>query len=102
MAFQNSSMARMAGAQMRLELGEGHFDRIEVGAVGRQKHEPGASVANGLFGGRTFVSGQIVQDDDVALLQGWDELGAHVGLEDRPVRRRVDDPWRGQAPQAVR
>jgi hypothetical protein len=45
------------------------------------------------------VGGQIVQDDDVALLQRGDELGAHVGLEDRPVDRRVDDPRRGQAPQ---
>jgi hypothetical protein len=27
---------------MRLEFGEGHFDRIEVGAVRRQKHESGA------------------------------------------------------------
>ena len=27
-------------AQMRLELGECHFDWIEVGAVGRQEQEP--------------------------------------------------------------
>src|ERR1700678_4820108 len=27
----------------------------------------------------------------VGLLQRGDELGAHVGLEDRPVHRRVDD-----------
>ena len=42
------------------------------------------------------MSGQIVQDDDVALLQRGEELGAHVGLEDRPVHRRVDDPRCGQ------
>jgi transposase InsO family protein len=33
--------------------------------------------------GRAFVGGQIVQDDDVALVQRRDELAAHVGLEDR-------------------
>ena len=95
-------MVRMAAvsAQVRLEFGEGHFDGIEVGAVGRQKQQPSASLADGLFGGRAFVGGQIVQDDDVAFLQRGDELGAHVGLEDRPVDRRVDDPRRGQGAAA--
>ena len=46
------------------------------------------------------MGGEIVQDDDVALSQGWDELGAHVGLEDRAVHRGVDDPRRGQPPAA--
>src|SRR5271167_3102671 len=30
------------GAQVRLEFGEGHFDGIEVGAVGRQEQQPSA------------------------------------------------------------
>ena len=46
------------------------------------------------------MGGQIIQDDDVALLQRGDELGAHVGLEDRPVDRRVDDPRRSQGAAA--
>ena len=88
------------GAEMGLEFGEGHFDGIEVGAVGGQKHEPSAALADGLFGGLAFVGGQIVQDDDVAFLQCWDELGAHIGLEDRPIHRRVDDPRRSQGATA--
>ena len=36
----------------------------------------------------------------VGLLQRGEELGAHVGLEDRPVHRRVDDPRRGQGAAA--
>ena len=28
------------GAEMGLQFGEGHFDQIDVGAVGRQKDEP--------------------------------------------------------------
>ena len=74
--------------------------KLGFGAVGWQKQQPSASLADGLFGGRAFVGGQIVQDDDVALLQRGDELGAHVGLEDRPVDRRVDDPRRGQGAAA--
>ena len=42
------------------------------------------------------MGGQVVQNDDVALLQRWGELGAHVGLEDRAVHRGVDDPRRDQ------
>ena len=35
----------------------------------------------------------------VGLLQRGEELGAHVGLEDRPVHRRVDDHGAVRAPQ---
>ena len=42
----------------------------------------------------------VVQDDDVAFLQRWDELGARVGLEDRAVHRRGDDPRRRQGAAA--
>ena len=40
----SSSMQFFDGAsadapEMSLELGEGHFDRVEVGAVGRQEEE---------------------------------------------------------------
>ncbi len=31
-------------AQVGLEFGEGHFDRIEIGTVGRQEEEPGAAL----------------------------------------------------------
>ena len=88
------------GAQVRLEFGEGHFDRIEVGAVGRQKHKPSASLADGLFGRGAFVGGQVVQNDDVAFFEGRGELGLDVGVEDRPIHRRVNDPRRGQGAAA--
>src|SRR5580693_10401477 len=50
--------------------------------------------------GGAFMGGQIVQDDDVALFEGRGELGADIGLEDRAVHWRVDDPWRGQGAAA--
>ena len=42
------------------------------------------------------MSGQIVDDDDVAFFEGWDELGLDIGFEDSPVHRRIDDEGRGQ------
>jgi hypothetical protein len=54
------------GAQEGFEFGEGHLDWIEVGAVGRQKEEPGAFGANGPLGCGAFVGREIVGDNDVA------------------------------------
>jgi hypothetical protein len=58
-------------AHMRLELGEGVFDRIEVGTVGRQIAEFGAAGFNSLPDTRDLVGGQIVHDDNVAETPGW-------------------------------
>lgn len=84
-------------SQVRLELGEGHFYGIEIGAVGWQEQEPGAflSEAVGSFG--ALVDGEVVEDDDVALAQGRSKLCLDVGVESRPIHRFVDDPWSGQA-----
>jgi hypothetical protein len=49
-------------AQVRFEFGEGHFDGIEVGAVGRQEEQASALLTNGLLGGGTFVRGQVVPE----------------------------------------
>jgi len=78
-------------AKQGFELGEGHFDGVEIGAVGRQEEDPCSSVADELFHERALVSGQVVHDDDIALVQGWSQMGLDIGLEDRPVDRRVDD-----------
>jgi hypothetical protein len=39
---------------------------------------------------------QVVQDDDIAWLEGGSELGFDVSFEDAPVHRRVDDEGRGE------
>jgi len=54
------------GAEMGFRLCEGHFDRIEVGTVGRQEQDPGTSGLDGLLGGLALVGRQIVQNDDAA------------------------------------
>ena len=42
------------------------------------------------------MGGQVVQDDDVARLEGRSQLGFDVSLEDAPIHRRVDDEGRGE------
>jgi len=49
-----------------LEFGEGLYDGIEVGTVGRQEEELGAYVVDGFAGGLAFAAAEIVHDDDVA------------------------------------
>jgi len=81
---------------MCLELGEGHFDRIEIGAVWRQEQEPSAPLFEDCCGLFAFVAAQIIQDDDVTWLKRRGELGFDIGLEDLPVHRSVDNPRRRQ------
>ena len=45
---------------------------------------------------RALVTGQVIQDHHVALLQGRCELGFHIDVECRTVHRAVDDPGCGQ------
>lgn len=42
------------------------------------------------------MAGKIVEDDNIAGIERRRELGFDIGFEDRPVHRRIDDPWRGQ------
>ena len=80
-----------------LELGEGHLDGVEIGAIGRQEHEPGAFVADRLFGSRALMGGEIVENDDIALVWRGRQLGLDIGLENDPVHRRIDDEGDGQS-----
>src|SRR5713226_6224739 len=75
---------------MRLELGEGIFDRIEVGTVGRQIVEFGAADFNSLPDAGNLVGGQIVHDDDVAMAQGWRQHLLDPGQERFSVHRTVE------------
>ena len=82
---------------MSLELGKGHFDWIEVWAVGRQEEKPGAPLLEDGFGLFAFVTAEVVENDHVAQPQGRCELGFHIGLEEGAVDRSRDDPRSGQA-----
>lgn len=54
-----------------LELGEHHLDGIEVGAVWRQEKEVCADIPDRIAGRLSFVTSQIVEDNDIAGLQSW-------------------------------
>lgn len=74
---------------MRLEFGEGIFDRIEIGTVGRQIAEFGATGLDGLPDADDLVGGQIVHDNDVAWAQGWRQHLLDPGEEALSVHRPV-------------
>lgn len=78
------------------DLGEGLFNGIEVGAVGRQKPETGAGGFDGGANGLGLMTSEVVHDDDIPRLQGSDELLFDVGQEARPVDRAVEDTGCGE------
>ena len=83
--------------EMGFEFGEGHLDGIEVWAIGRQKEEPRAYGAEDVLGFFTFVSGEIVENDDVASSKLRSQLGLDISIEDQAVHGGVDDKGRDEA-----
>jgi hypothetical protein len=79
-----------------LQLRERHFDRIEVGTVGREKSESRADPLNRGLHFRLFVRCQIVEDDDIAHPQRRDEDLLNVCEECRVIDRAVEDRGRQQ------
>ena len=79
---------------MRFEFGEGHFDRIEVGAVGRQEQEPTAVCLEQLSGFGAFVRCQVVEDDDGPWFQLQDQDFFDVGIERIAIHGARDNPRR--------
>lgn len=75
--------------QMSLEFGEGHFNRIEVWAVGRQITQTHAPVRQNLADALDLVRGQIVQDERVARTQAWPEHLLEINREDLGIDRSV-------------
>ena len=83
-------------AQMRFKLCEGHFDRIEIRAIGRQKQDPCTPGLDGLLCGLALVRRQIIHDHDIAFGEGWGEFFVDVSLKNAPVHRGIDDEGCGQ------
>jgi hypothetical protein len=79
------------GAQQRLELGESHFDWIEVWTVRGQVAQICAGVLDGLFHAVDFMGGQIVHDHNVAWPQFGDERLFDIGKKGVAVHRAVED-----------
>ena len=86
-------------AQQRLQFGEGLFDGIEVGTVGRQVEQRGTDCFDSAAHARQLVAAKIVHDDDVAGLQNWREDLVHIGLKRLAIDRTIKDERRDHAAQ---
>jgi len=84
------------------DLGEGLLDRIEVGRVWRQVPEPGTGGVDHSAKRYRFVAAEIVQDDDVARSEHWNELLFDIGSKALAVDRAIEDAGGGQAIVAQR
>jgi hypothetical protein len=79
-------------AEKSLELGERHFDGIEIRRIGRQVEKNGAcGFYQGLDAG-DFVSRQIVDHDDVARREGGDKYLIDIDQEGFAVHRPIQNP----------
>jgi hypothetical protein len=72
-------------------LGESLFDRVEIGAVGRQKPEPRPCGFDGGPYRLRLVATEIVHDDDVARFEGLNELLFNIGQKACAVDRAIKD-----------
>jgi hypothetical protein len=82
--------ARTSGAKERLQFGEGQFDWIEIGTVWRKKPQTRSRVLNRLTNLGLFVSGEIVEDHDVAAAQGGHENLLDVSAERRAIDGAIE------------
>lgn len=92
MRFQTVSIDRSAALRSRvLSYGEDLLDRVQVGAVGRQEEQVGASLSDRLPDGFALVATEIVHDDHVAGLERGHETLLHPGGEGDAVDRAIED-----------
>jgi len=82
------------------ELCEDLFDRVEVGAIGRQEQEFSADVFDGFTNGVAFMRGQIVHDDDIARSEFAHEEFYDISFEDGAIHRARDYQRRDDAVMA--
>ena len=85
-----------------LDLGEGLLDGIKVGGIFRQEPQSGANRLDGVADDLGFVGAEIVEDDDVAGLEGRDQLLAHIGVETFAVDGAIEDAGRSELVAAQR
>ena len=77
-----------------LELGEDLFDRVEIGAVRRQEDQLGAGASDCFAHGLAFVAAQIVEDDDIAGLEGGEQELLDIGEELLTIYGAVEEAGR--------
>ena len=85
-------------AQQSFEFGEDLLDGVQVRGVFGQEEQLGAGLSNGPANTLALVRAEIVEDDDVARLEGGHEELLDIGQEalaiDRAAALRPDAPAR--------
>src|SRR3954452_9132388 len=81
--------ASLGPTERLLDLGERLLDRIEVGGVGRERQEAGATLLDSGTDGWAVVSAEVVGDDGLAWSERRGEDVADVPLEARGSHRPV-------------
>ena len=83
--------AALSVAHPVFDLGEGLLDRIEVRGIWRQVPEPGASGADHLPDRLRLVAAEIVENNDIAWVQSWQEKVLDIGSEAFSIDRPIED-----------
>ena len=88
-ALQSAFKVRLRRREIRLQLGEGHVNRIESG-VGRQEEETQAPFLLQQRGCLSaFINAEIIEDDDVARAERSGKLGREPCVGRRAIHRLV-------------
>lgn len=94
--------ARSRGPKERFQFREGHLDRIEIRAVGRQESDARAGGFDRGAHLRVFVNREIVEDNDIAWPERRDEDLLHVGAKTGVVDGTIEHGRRGDTGRAQR
>ena len=78
------------GAQERFQFGEGEFDGVEVGTVGREKPQGCAHLLERHSDLRLLVGGEVVEHDDIAWPQRGDKHLLDVRAECVGIDRAIE------------
>ena len=84
-------------AQKGFELGEGKFDGVEIGRVGRQIDQRGPGRFNEVAHARDLVSREVVDDDDIALAEDGNQHLGEVDKKGLTVHRPIEKEGSDQA-----
>lgn len=88
----------------RLQLCEHHFDGIEVRTVGRKEEQTRTDRADGVSNRASFVTAQIIENDDIARGEGRRQeascpQGEGLAIDGAVEDERSDDPIAPQTGQ---
>ena len=77
--------------EQHLQFGEDYFDRIKVWAGGRQEHRMGTYGAYRARYALDFMATKVVEHDDIARPQCWDQELVDPGVKQHDVDRSIQD-----------